>query len=56
MVKHPQTIPGRQPLNYLSVLDHFVGLALKRLNKYHDVVSAKNGNIKEDQKKTLAFL
>ena len=31
MVKHTQTICRQQPVNCLSVLDHFVGLALKRL-------------------------
>ena len=29
MVKHTQTIRPLLPTNYLSVLDHFVGLALK---------------------------
>ena len=32
MVKQTQTIPRQQPTNCLSVFDHFVGLALKRLN------------------------
>ena len=32
MVKHTQTIRQQQPTNCLSVLDHFVGLALKGLN------------------------
>ena len=31
MVKHPQTICSLFPTNCLSVFDHFVGLALKRL-------------------------
>ena len=31
MVKHTQTIGREQPTNCLSVLDHFVGLALKDL-------------------------
>ena len=31
MVKHTQTIRGLLPTNYLSVFDHFVGLALKGL-------------------------
>ena len=31
MVKHTQTIRRQQPTNCLSVLDHFVGLALKEL-------------------------
>ena len=31
MVKHTQTICLQQPPNYLSVFDHFVGLALKGL-------------------------
>ena len=29
MVKHTQTIRRQQPMNCLSVFDHFVGLALK---------------------------
>ena len=33
MVKHTQTIRRQQPTNCLSVFDHFVGLALKRLKK-----------------------
>ena len=31
MVKHTQTIRKQQPTNYLSVFDHFMGLALKGL-------------------------
>ena len=31
MVKHTQTIRRQKPANYLSVFDHFVGFALKRL-------------------------
>ena len=31
MVKHTQTIRQQQPTNCLSVLEHFVGLARKRL-------------------------
>ena len=31
MAKHTQTIRPQKPTNYLSVFDHFVGLALKRL-------------------------
>ena len=31
MVKHTQTIRRLLPMNYLSVFDHFVGLALKGL-------------------------
>ena len=33
MVKHTQTIRRLLPTNYLSVFDHFVGLALKELKK-----------------------
>ena len=29
MVKHTQTIRWQQPTNFLSLLDHFVGLALR---------------------------
>ena len=38
MVKHTQTIRRLLPTNYLSVFDHFVGLALKGL-KYVTVKS-----------------
>ena len=31
MVRHTQTMRRQQPTNCLSVFDHFVGLALKRL-------------------------
>ena len=31
MVKHTQTIRRQQPMNCLSVFDHFMGLALKGL-------------------------
>ena len=31
MVKHTQTICWQQPTNFLSVFDHFVGLARKGL-------------------------
>ena len=31
MVKHTEIIRGQKPTNCLSVLDHFVGLALKGL-------------------------
>ena len=31
MVKHTQTIRGQQPMNDLSVFDHFVGLRHKGL-------------------------
>ena len=31
MVKHTQTIRRLLPMNCLNVIDHFVGLALKRL-------------------------
>ena len=32
MVKHTDTIRRQDPTNCLSVFDHFVGLALKRVN------------------------
>ena len=32
MVKHTQKIRQQQPTNFLSMFDHFVGLALKGLN------------------------
>ena len=34
MFKHTQTIRRQIPTNWLSVFDHFVGLALKVLRKY----------------------
>ena len=33
MIKHTQTIRWQQLTDYLSVFDHFVGLALKGLRK-----------------------
>ena len=42
MVKHTQTICGPLPTNCLSVLDHFLGLALrvnKKLNDIHHITS-----------------
>ena len=37
MVKHIQTIRRREATNCLSVFDHFVGLALKGLNKNNQI-------------------
>ena len=34
MVKHSQPIRWQQVTNYLSVLDHFLGLALRALNRW----------------------
>ena len=34
MVKHTQTICRQQPANRLSVFDHFVELAFKRLTNH----------------------
>ena len=34
MVKHTQTVRRQKPTNYLSVFDHFVGLALKGLKTH----------------------
>ena len=34
MVKHTQTIRWQQPINWLSVFDHFMELALKTSLKY----------------------
>ena len=41
MVKHTQAIQIRwqQPINCLSVFDHVVGLALKRLREYNQIRS-----------------
>ena len=40
MFKHTQTIRRQEPTNFLSVFDHFLGLALKGLGKYvHTLVS-----------------
>ena len=33
MVKHTKTIRQQHSTNYLSVFDHFLGLALKRLTQ-----------------------
>ena len=42
MVKHTQTIRQLLPTNYLSVFDHFVGLALKGLTENGDQSIMKN--------------
>ena len=39
MVKHTQTVRRQHPMNYSSMFDHFVGLALKGLSSK---VSSKN--------------
>ena len=38
MVKHTETIRRQQPTNCLSVSDHFVGLALKGLKLFPQLV------------------
>ena len=61
MVKHTQAIRWQQPMTYLSVFDHFVGLALKGL-KFEKFITCKWGNnlltgkhvFKGDQKGILA--
>ena len=45
-VKHTQTIHRLLPTNCLSVFDHFVGLALKRLTKRATSYSAKTNALK----------
>ena len=37
MVKHTQTIRRLFPTNFLSLFDHFEGLALKELNTRRDI-------------------
>ena len=41
MVKHTQTIRRQQLTNYISVLDHFVGLPLKGLITILAIISKK---------------
>ena len=38
MVKHNQTIRKQQPMNCLSVFDHFVGLVFKRLKELRNPI------------------
>ena len=38
MGKHTQTIRRQQPTDFLSVFDHFVNLALKRLKNFNEIV------------------
>ena len=46
MVQQTQTIRRQQPTSCLSVFDHFVGLALKRLNQLLSYFkSQKFGNL-----------
>ena len=49
MVKHTQTIRRELPTNCLSVFDHFVGLALKGLNKVKIILSKIQEGIERDQ-------
>ena len=49
MVKHTQTIRRQQPMNCLSVFEHFVGLALKGLRS---VVTFGSPTFKSFFKKT----
>ena len=37
IVKHTQTIHREKPANYLSVFDHFLGLALKELIEFERI-------------------
>ena len=48
MVKHTQTVRRLLPTNYLSLLDHFVGLALKGLRKKFAHENFESVNLKED--------
>ena len=43
MVKHTQRIRRQQPTICLSVFDHFVGLALKRMNASFALVDYESG-------------
>ena len=38
MVKRTQAIRREEPTNWLSVFDHFVRLALKGLNDFHNLL------------------
>ena len=42
MVKHTKTVRRQQPMNSLSVFDHFVGFALKGLNHKLNEMYMKN--------------
>ena len=42
MIKHTQTIPRQQPMNCLSVTDHFVGLAIKGLTQAGRFIRLRN--------------
>ena len=43
MIKHAQTIHRQEPTNYLSVSDHFVGLALQGLSQCSISISRFHG-------------
>ena len=51
MVKHTQKIRRQQPINFLSVFDYFVGLAIKVLIKF--VVTKTNFSTRSQQKNFL---
>ena len=42
MVKHTQAIRRQQSTDCLSVFDHFVGLALERLDSTIDIVKQRS--------------
>ena len=55
MVKHTQTILRLLPRNFLSVFDHFVGLALKGLTLVSNVELMKHALRGVQQKAVLDF-
>ena len=45
MVKHTKKIRQQKPTNYLSVFDHFVGLALKGLKYETQSLRARRNQV-----------
>ena len=45
MVKHTQTISRQKPTNCLSVFDHFVKMALKRLSNKFEMLDLPSQNL-----------
>ena len=53
MIKHTQTIPRQQLTNFLSVFDHFVGLAFNMW--IHVILEAKFGDDSKKRKDNYLF-
>ena len=53
MVKHTHTIRHLLPTNYLSVFDHFVGLALNELKRLRVISKVHHGHRTSDKQSKI---